>query len=453
MHSGYLKVEIYRTLENIDKFLDKLDSYEYYSDNPQKIISVFKQFINILKENFEAIPDNKEFYTTLLQALNYQIIPLLRYISRSQSSDIPWSLIPNIQKIIKELVGDNYLIMIRPQWHWNYGVLISDIIHFLNGLLRFLTLDVNIRIDSPPIHVISFPYLEKNNFLLHSIIGHELGHFIQQEYFDEVFTTEWETKMINESMKDLISRQGKFGELFTKQRSKIQLTQEAREIILIYKGFVREIIPDIVGYLIFGPSQLFSLYFMTAWNEDDTLPSQKNFYYPPLKYRIRNLKELFLSKIFDEESKSNYNKILNDFDKELKNYLNEENDLQNLSNSEESDIAFKHFKEDLNNIFEYLLKRVGISIYNPAPEKIDKLILKLRQVIPPNEINNIPVTLADLFLSGWLFFYSDLNTKDDDIIKNHAKDYTTNYMILSKLLLKASTSIFIHSYYLENKEN
>jgi hypothetical protein len=64
----------------------------------------------------------------------------------------------------------------------------------------------------------------------------------------------------------------------------------------ILKGLYRETIPDFYGYLLFGPSIVFSLFDISEFELKPILPSESNRYYPMIKYRIRLLVRHFLKK-------------------------------------------------------------------------------------------------------------------------------------------------------------
>jgi len=430
MQDNYLNLEIKRTLANIENYINKLESNEYYSDNYKIYLGIHKKFINCLIRNLDKIPTF--LYQELLKHLNYEFIPILRYIQRSQTKDIPWSLIPNIEKIINDLLGNNFIILLRPQWHWNYSVIVQDRSSYLKNIVLFFTKNKNLLKIKEKTHVISFPILEKTNFLSHTIFGHEIGHFFQQIYFTKYLTKNWRKEQINKLLKSL------------KEEQEIERPYKVEEIMNIYQGMVREILPDIIGYFLFGPSMLFVLYYFSYWHDDTCEPNNENNYYPPLKYRIRILEELFENDL-KENNKSN--KIFSKFNEEIKSYLSHENDLVLLRSNIIFKYAFDMFENEENksNIINFCKNILKSRIYNFDAEKIEKLIEdRIKNTIPPNEYKMKPVELGDIFLSGWIYYYDLLKEKEtlkkDEYIKLHVR--------LDRLLLKASNSTYIHSYYI-----
>lgn len=444
MHDDFKILEIARTLEYIKSFINKLDAKEYYSENTSLLIKTISDFIKTLKKNLSKVPES--FHRELLQFLNYEFIPIIRYIQRSQTKDVPWSLIPNLEKLIKDILGDNYIIILRPQWHWNYSVLISDIGEFLKSIITHFTTETDLFNVENKFHIISFPVLEKTNFLLHTIFGHELGHFHQNIYFTQYITEKWENEKVDE-LTSLI-RESSEGE-------NIRLGEainQSKEIIRIYKGMVREIIPDIVGYTILGPSMLFSLYYFSLWNEDNDEPSESSKYYPPLKFRIRQLHDLMFRNDISEINliDNNFSRLIGIFNENLEKYLSDSNDIETLKSKSQHQIAYDMFTADKERIMSFIKDRLSSFTYKIKPSLVNELIIKIEDNITPNEIDNTPVKLGDIFLSGWLFYYKMLL---DEIIIENSSEYLYKYRNLSKLLLKASNQIFIHSYYIEKLEN
>ena len=202
--SRFLRQELQRTVINLDRLFKKLDAQEYYSANSKKFLETLKEFSRVLQDNFDLIPPQN--HADMLTLLNHKVIPLVRYVQRSETKEVPWSLIPNFEEIVKKSLGDNYVIIIRPQWHWNYAVLMTNVTSFLKAIVEEYLGDPDLLLLDDRIHVISFPMLEKTNFLLHTVFGHELGHFYQQKYFSANLTDAWYRQTVNKLIPQLVSK-------------------------------------------------------------------------------------------------------------------------------------------------------------------------------------------------------------------------------------------------------
>lgn len=351
MQNEYLKFEIHRTLKFIKDFSLKLKSYEFYSESPNKFLDIIINFIETLQLILEDLPPRKFLYEYFLKTLNYEIIPLLRYIKSSQTKYIPWSIISNYDKIIHNLFEKNFIVIFRPQWKFNYSIITTDVSEYLESTLKRLSTP-NQKYDFNPkeeIHVISFPVLEKTNFLFHSLIGHEIGHLYQKQYFQETFFPEY-TKIYK---KELVNRSKKSNKpLSPADKVLTSYASYAEEVMDIYQGMLREIIPDIIGYLLFGPSLLYSLYLYSFWMNDCDLPSKKNGFYPPLKYRIRLLHNLFkddLKQLKNIKSKTYLS--FKKFEIKLDKYLQDKSDLNLLQDNDKAKRSLKLFEAKEKHIY------------------------------------------------------------------------------------------------------
>jgi hypothetical protein len=120
------------------------------------------------------------------------------------------------------------------------------------------------------IHIFSFPFLEKNNVLLNSVLGHEIGHFYHKSWERDIYTEK--EKNYNNILKQYYDDCYK-DDLF-------KAYENTEEGLKILGGFYREVIPDFYGYHLFGPSIIFSLFDISAFETRSILPTASNRYYP-----------------------------------------------------------------------------------------------------------------------------------------------------------------------------
>jgi hypothetical protein len=424
---------------NLERLFEKLESQEYYSANSKKFIETLKEFTRVLQENFDLIPPQN--HADMLTILNHKVIPLVRYVQRSETKEVPWSIIPNFEEIIKKSLGDNYIIIIRPQWHWNYAVLMTSVTTFLKAIIEKYLGDPALLQLNDRIHVISFPILEKTNFLLHTVFAHELGHFYQQKYFDHNLHDQWRRDTLNRLIGVLVSKKQ------YPQRNDPQILIDAEEVIAIYSGMVREILPDIIGYRLLGHSMALALYHFQHWNNDLEFPRGRTNFYPPLKFRVRTL---FSSFVDDEIRKlppgdTVFLSTLHQFQEDVTAYLADERDLNLLESNILSAEALSMFRADLPGIISFCEGETDTVAYVFDPIEIQTLIDRISDTIPPNELNRKPAKLGDIFLSGWAYYYH-LLVSDKEFYENK-DDYDTRFRWLSRLLLKAANLTYVHSYY------
>jgi len=115
----------------------------------------------------------------------------ISYIDEAQTQKLPWSFIQPVQKLAKALLP-GVQIMLTPQWEYNYTILTTNLYDvYSNYLSRFVNYvsGTNLEEILAPLgksfHIVSFPSIERNNVLLHCIMGHEIGHLASKKYFTE----------------------------------------------------------------------------------------------------------------------------------------------------------------------------------------------------------------------------------------------------------------------------
>lgn len=427
-----IKNELFRKIIGIDNYLEKIKSYDYFNSTSYVAIENYKIFISFLNDNYKEIDEST--YQTLYSIINVELIPTLRYIERSSTPNVPWSLIPNLDKILKNEFGEDYLLLFRPQWRFNYSVITNDVIEFLESILVMIFPQKKDKIDKiftqKKIHIFSFPYFEKTNVLLNSIIGHEIGHF---------YHNKWKTS----NNADAIFQKAEFvlAEFYRKKFPKDMFAsyEKTDEGIKIIKGMYREILSDIFGYMIFGPSIVFSLYYISSLEDKLFLPSQDTNYYPLLKYRIRILFENFvkidknINDLLSVDSEcSSYLKI---FLQEIDNYLSEQNDLILLKNIEQE---IKLFEESIPHLIKYSKAEISQMYFNT--ELTSKLFDKLDDHFPINELDGLPINMSSIIFVGWIYYFKISRESD-------YKAFVLNYQILMRLLLKSLFSSHVHNEY------
>lgn len=128
-----LKNKLFSQITIIINFLNELKSTQFYNRASYLAIESYQAFFLFIKDNFSEI--DRSTYKSLYLYINQIIVPNLRYIERSSTSNVPWSLISNLDKILKTEFGEEYFLLYRPQWRYNYSVLTSDLISFLKEIL------------------------------------------------------------------------------------------------------------------------------------------------------------------------------------------------------------------------------------------------------------------------------------------------------------------------------
>lgn len=172
-----------------------------------------------------------------------ELMALLRYIETSSVSEAPISLIATFtRKATKR--NPKHFIFLRRQWSPNckYGEFVHQISEprYIPRKLKSMFSDIDIKIS-----MVSYPISLQDNYLLSSLVVHEVGH-----YFDSLlpFVSEREkTKLLVSLPSDL-------------QDELLEDEDSMTDIASIAHKWVCELIADIYATFLMGPAYLLSLF-------------------------------------------------------------------------------------------------------------------------------------------------------------------------------------------------
>jgi len=350
-------------------------------------------------------------------------------------------MVPTLNEILESELGADHGLLFRPQWRFNYSVITTDMAQILAEDLYDIfpahDRDELSQIFPPKrVHVFSFPVLEKTNVLLGSIVGHEIGHFFHNRWKDT-----GQFKQYMEHAERQLSTHYKSEERKKKTRNIFEAYEKAQNGVLVVKGMYREILPDIIGYFLFGPAILFALYYITDFEATIDTPRKENRFYPPTKYRIRLIFERLYKRDSDvkgvRDEGSQCSEALKNFEGELESYLETKNDLSALS---QVHVERQLFEDTLDDLLEYA--KASVSGHYFSHEFIGAMYDKLARSVPINEISGVPMTMCSILFVGWLRFY--------EINEEHSQEnYVKEYQILTRLLLKSVFSSNVHRRFLQ----
>lgn|GEM_PF-4443906 len=226
---------------------------------------------------------------------NYRICVFLSeyigYISCSSTSDLPWRLVNQIERICKLLIPESKVI-IYPRWNFNYThqpisieiVKAIKTVHFHDENL-FNALYEKIK-RHEKFFALGFPIVSKDNILDISILAHEIGHLVDSYngkiFFDYNDEESYSEKILNELIKN-------------EPIEKVPETKEMKEWISFTKSksdqikkWGKEIFADLFSVLLFGPAAILSIFDLVNYTEIDR-PFDVNDSHPPFNIRARIL--------------------------------------------------------------------------------------------------------------------------------------------------------------------
>ena len=432
-----LKNKLYRRIIGLFDFIDELDDNYYFNKASNIAIKNYKTMIEYFIDHFPEI--NIIDYQRLYLLINRRIIPDIRYVQRAKTRNIPWSLVSNLDEMLKKEFGKDFLLLFRPQWQFNFSVFTDDFVFYLKKILLIFfpanKTEIDVIFTNEKIHIFSFPFLEKTNILINSVIGHEIGHFYQKR---------WEEKEYSQMQEGYNKELKIYYENITPDDFFIAY-EKTEEGLKILSGLYREIISDIYGYFLFGPSLIFSLYDFSIFETKMNLPSEKNGYYPMTKYRIRILMKYLL------ERDNGIKELLSsnaDFSSYLRKHIDRINQYLAIKDDLNLFAQISLEKQLFESSLDSIINNVKHSISGKYLEysNIDRLFNKLERGIPINELGDVPIDITKILFTGWIYFVK-INEKYT------GDDYVLNYQILMRLLLKSLHSSYIHKKYLNDRRD
>lgn len=402
MKNNRLITEVLRQHHGIVAQVEKLEQSRYPTQTPillAKIIrSLSQKLIDSILVRYETSDQRWEQFCLELQtclAVLRMLGSHLRFIDRSTTKKTPWSLIGPLERLGRS-IHPNAQFIIRPQWIFNYSI--CDYLDFYRqsfanvldeeDLRQALTLEG--KIDASSLYVITFPYLERLNILLHTLIGHELGHPIEKAFFREADDPQALTKIkeiVISEVKSVVSDPNDLFEVESKIDSMFRKAHKMRERALA------EIACDLVCVNIFGPAAIFALEEFAKNEALDVYDFRGNSrFYPPWRFRLRCALSVFPKDWIDgyvenigvrEEVKL----ILVKKWENIIQVVEDQSDIDLLSKDISSKIAYDSVAESLPKLKTYVNQRLaplGYGLLEATSGVHQSLLERLEHGIPPD---------------------------------------------------------------------
>ncbi|HEB85573.1 MAG TPA: hypothetical protein ENI68_00940 [Gammaproteobacteria bacterium] len=431
-----------------------------------------KAAVNIIRESRTAILDtddaggelepvedaaprldiNKEEFDLLRQVdlLLQKLGPRVQILENSIPEDLPWSLVPKFQKVVDALIPKTTVVLC-PHWDYSYAVHLVDIYDALTTELgefqdyvEELIQDTVLKNLPRPFFLIYFPPLERKNILLHSLLGHELGHILVHNILSQTDpeSDEKETDVekrktnlvslilpvVREGVKDdLRAKAIPDDNLFYGPLLTDSIAQETHSAVLMWERMVVECVSDIVGVTLFGPAALFASLYVALQDGLDRFPSEGTQYYPPWRYRIRwmvrtlegkvkprmqdlpPLDKIFFPlpiRLFDP----GLEKKINQYYEAIRAATLEEVDIEVLKRNRLSAAILDHAEKTIEEIADTILSTIVEKDLHCAPDRLytllPELIARLDHRIPPNADERVAddikiASLAQIMNAAW----------------------------------------------------
>lgn len=442
-------------------------------DTPINLLRAFKHIcghsqtvlLEYLRSYQRAPDDTIRSIKIVSHFLCYELASHIRFAEGASIDRTPGSFVRALEKLVDsmDLLPDSTLI-VRPQWHYNFKIfeLRRHYEHTLDKYLEPKTVQEILSKFKKNIYIISFPGFQRENIIIHTILGHELGHPIAYEYLqfieDKTYQYDVEKRVADAFKKeDIFKRALKPLSRDEKDKYKAKIIQT---IVLLRDGFVSEILSDLVSVYVFSLGALFSL---ASWCRDerdiDTPDLNLNHPHPAWRTRLRLIvKELntedlsilnqdfsqyHIEKSFSQEIASCIRKKLS----EVEELVSIKSDEDFLESHPITQIAYHFTKQALPDIRSFLKQRLVRYKLKSHYTDILKCAQRLQHSIPPNAINEYYIyepkiaNLQTILIGGSLYKETFLSSMP----LGQEKKYIERFDQLNQLLMKALELSLIHS--------
>jgi hypothetical protein len=301
MEHELLKGEIYSKIVTIQKKYNSLLNNNFPTTGAIALTRLICNILELINKRYRLYTERQIKFINQL-CLKFETI--FSYLNESQILNVPWSIIPAIEKLFHNIKKDAGFV-ISPMITFNYSIIHSNIISKLKSvaesqdLLFDYTNDERLINDidtlfsgvDDEIYFIFFPKLERVSALHFTLLGHEIGHTYSEEWINNNFL---EFSNINDLEK-------KFNEIAKKEYKEKTTSTELEDIDLFSNAFVmkqiveyidiskkilNELISDIFGAFIFGDSSIIASYLFAI---KKTLDDKSGWERGYLSWRFRDL--------------------------------------------------------------------------------------------------------------------------------------------------------------------
>ncbi len=416
--------------------IDELQSYSYFAEDQYKLISKLKKFNKkfqkkFLKEYLEISKNLKsginetEIYEDINKYISwyFQYFKLfneyLSVIRRAENIKINQGIYLLIENFIKKISQKSRFI-IFPKFNINCGYL--DISNNLNKFTSVLN-EKNIK----DFLLFQIPSFNQNEILNNSILGHEIGHYIEEKNFlsANLINSMTALKVLTKKKIDHIAKE-KF-----ESEKKLDKDLEYEDYLFeFYQNWIdkkvvpwmKEIFSDIIGLRIFGLA-----FFFASFDTFSQTQSYGGGNHPPtslrLEFLINGIKKTIWDKLdkfkleFTDE-KGEEEELSSGLRKKI-DFIEKKNLEEIKSYNQVNEVTMKIFEteelsERLYETVNDLVKNGFITEYSFSSEEIREIIYLMKlleEYIIPNE-NEIskPANVISIINAGWFFYLFKMET-------------------------------------------
>lgn len=394
----------------LEEFVD-----DFPTGSPGKLIDILKRILTAASDSIEAASDKR--ILILVYNAVHTLSEALDWLDNAHVSQTPRGLADFLDRIASMLAPSS-MVLVAPSSKYNYSI--TDLVPWLTHFAQILVPPASqgsILSQLPQnLYLIQFPRIERENVLGHAVFGHEFGHPIAARFLQNyIATTEGQTHAHEAAREIAVVFQTELSALPPLGQMKAKM-RHFQVVSQIHKRAIEELVSDAVGVFLFGPSALFALSDLFCQTELDQLPERGNYYYPPSRFRLREMHSLLEEnghlKALNELPGRGGAPLVSDAARSVLEYIGhliaDDLDRKNIGDEPHVSIAYRWVNKCLHAGHQYAQSEVGTLLYTVelATREISPLIDRLKMELPPSEIGIWPdETNADwrsAILSAWV---------------------------------------------------
>jgi hypothetical protein len=432
MDDRVLKIEVYRSLIALKRQYDNLPRDNFPCEGANKLWSLLSYLIDMMIDRVES------YYPTQLRLLNTLLTHFETYCGQLYNSTVdkvPWSILPSIENIFGRIKKDA-LFIITPQWEYNYGIYIQNVVDLLKSkviLSSNLIFEPDDKYDENvanllnkypnEIYILLYPRRERLSVLHFPLLGHEIGHIFAELWLSKYYEDKLKTHDVDNNIEAYIKKI-KPTELVGSLFQKNYIHRMKYECSEVFHRVTREIISDFVGALIFGfPALLASYIYSVQCDFDDIRHIDKG--YLPWRFRL-----YFISKILKEfniRSLSNFNGDITAWLQNIEAIIDGYDYDKKLRTHDRYGYVvylFLMLDSELSNIAKELMQLVPKPHYTDIEnrEMCEEVVRRLKKGILPNcsideNLSEKPIGFRNIITGTWLYLCDQPLNKTIDFNK------------------------------------
>ena len=441
----------------------------------RKVCSFLALAVQRIEADYHQGDKNEKAVTLAMRQLQNvdnlirELAAQLRYVESATTYKLPWTIVSAFENWVQTFLGE-VTLMLRPQWRYNYTFTLWDFrANYILALEEFQDLVPSLQVEDnvldslkTPFYLIAFPALERDNILLHTLLGHEIGHLLVDRFLTDNVEAEFVASILGEinriAKKDLADggiSSDIIGEILRPQAEQTIVAKYVQIVRRCWRRALEELLSDIAGAILFGPAALFSTFDLAFQRGYDQAPSPNNNFYPPWRMRLREVVKAmesvhpgffpFDAKIFPAEGADGRVKALREHLSTIHRAIESRSDYAKIDRNPLVRLAYTGVPEFIRRGQDFLLKECGLSAHAANPEVIYEampdLIERLDRGIPPNATDEAISggrisSFVEIINSAWLHKLSS-----EHILDREAQPLEQEVLVLrdrrNRLTLKA----------------